>query len=381
MLQWCSSSPLSQRHLSSRMARDQGCGVFHLPAPCREFPPQAQDYEILDDCGRGVSATVSTQTDKSAYSPRKEPTLLTQVRRELSTSAGAPCALQAAQRGRGHQEDEPGQPQLQPGEIREARAAQSSLVTSAPCSSRTLTRSCLWLLTQEEIIHEAQTMKNYHHPNVLPLWCSFVHGSDLWMVMPFISGGSVLHVMKYAHPDGLDEVVIATIMRDVLRALEYVHKQGGIHRDVKVRLQREMHTHTHTALQPAEASSSLAGSVGTLQRYHSQVWHEKHKSGGSRQQALLVSNTLARTCLCVCAHASVRYCMLSSASLTCLCSLCVCVCVFRLVTFSWTRTVTCSWLTSVWQRTQSAQGPGGTRQSCARPSWAPRAGELHTCGQ
>lgn len=33
---------------------------------------------------------------------------------------------------------------------------------------------------------------------------------------------------------GLDEVMVATIMKEVLRALEYVHKQGGIHRDIKV---------------------------------------------------------------------------------------------------------------------------------------------------
>ena len=53
----------------------------------------------------------------------------------------------------------------------------------------------------DEIIHEAQLMKNYNNPNVLPLHTSFVTGQDLWMVMPFISGGSVLHIIKYAHPE------------------------------------------------------------------------------------------------------------------------------------------------------------------------------------
>ena len=53
----------------------------------------------------------------------------------------------------------------------------------------------------DEIIHEAQLMKNYNNPNVLPLHTSFVTGQDLWMVMPFISGGSVLHIIKYAYPE------------------------------------------------------------------------------------------------------------------------------------------------------------------------------------
>ena len=54
---------------------------------------------------------------------------------------------------------------------------------------------------QDEIIHEAQTMRSYNHPNVLPLYTSFVHGQELWMVTPFVGGGSVMHIMKYAYPE------------------------------------------------------------------------------------------------------------------------------------------------------------------------------------
>lgn len=63
-----------------------------------------------------------------------------------------------------------------------------------------LTALLVLLLLQEHIIHEAQTMKSYNHPNVLSLYTSFVHGQDLWMVTPFMSGGSVLHIMKYRFP-------------------------------------------------------------------------------------------------------------------------------------------------------------------------------------
>jgi serine/threonine-protein kinase OSR1/STK39 len=39
--------------------------------------------------------------------------------------------------------------------------------------------------------------------------------------------------MRYRQPEGLQEAVVATIMREVLRALAYVHTHGSIHRDVK----------------------------------------------------------------------------------------------------------------------------------------------------
>ncbi|XP_068652640.1 serine/threonine-protein kinase BLUS1-like [Aristolochia californica] len=83
------------------------------------------------------------------------------------------------------------------------------------------------------ISREAQTMILVDHPNVLRAHCSFVKDHNLWVVMPFLAGGSCLHILKAAYPDGFEEVVIATILREVLKGLEYLHHHGHIHRDVK----------------------------------------------------------------------------------------------------------------------------------------------------
>lgn len=54
---------------------------------------------------------------------------------------------------------------------------------------------------QDEIVREAQTMRQLNHPNLLPLYCSFVHKQHLWMVMPYVQGGSVLNIMRFAYPE------------------------------------------------------------------------------------------------------------------------------------------------------------------------------------
>jgi serine/threonine-protein kinase OSR1/STK39 len=85
----------------------------------------------------------------------------------------------------------------------------------------------------DEIVREAQTMRSLNHPNLLPLYCSFVHEQHLWMVMPYVHGGSVLNIMRFRFQDGLEEPAIATIMKEVLKALDYLHRNGIIHRDIK----------------------------------------------------------------------------------------------------------------------------------------------------
>jgi len=43
-------------------------------------------------------------------------------------------------------------------------------------------------------------MRRFQHPNILPLHTSFVAGSDLWMVLPFMGAGSVRHIMQQHFP-------------------------------------------------------------------------------------------------------------------------------------------------------------------------------------
>ncbi|XP_031108064.1 serine/threonine-protein kinase BLUS1 isoform X1 [Ipomoea triloba] len=83
------------------------------------------------------------------------------------------------------------------------------------------------------IRREVQTMTLINHPNVLRSYCSFTAGHSLWVVMPYMAGGSCLHIMKSSFPEGFEEPVIATLLREVLKALVYIHYHGHIHRDVK----------------------------------------------------------------------------------------------------------------------------------------------------
>lgn len=87
---------------------------------------------------------------------------------------------------------------------------------------------------QDEIRREAVTMSLTKHPNLVKAHCSFVVDQSVWVVMPFMAGGSCLHIMKSNFQDGFEEPVIAAVLKECLKALEYLHRQGHIHRDVKV---------------------------------------------------------------------------------------------------------------------------------------------------
>ncbi len=77
---------------------------------------------------------------------------------------------------------------------------------------------------------EARTIAELHHPHILPLIEFGDEQGILYLVMPFIEGGTLTGYLRRAQPDLHD---VATIFIQLLDAVEYAHDQGLIYRDIK----------------------------------------------------------------------------------------------------------------------------------------------------
>eukprot|EP01091_Cochliopodium_minus_P006685 TRINITY_DN16693_c0_g1_i1.p1 TRINITY_DN16693_c0_g1~~TRINITY_DN16693_c0_g1_i1.p1 ORF type:complete len:469 (-),score=131.04 TRINITY_DN16693_c0_g1_i1:99-1409(-) len=78
--------------------------------------------------------------------------------------------------------------------------------------------------------NEIKVMKTSNHPNIVHYFASYVHDDKLWVAMEYMSGGSLTQIISICK---MTEPQIASVCRDVLRGLEYLHNQKRIHRDIK----------------------------------------------------------------------------------------------------------------------------------------------------
>jgi serine/threonine protein kinase len=82
----------------------------------------------------------------------------------------------------------------------------------------------------EDIQKEVHLQLALHSPNIVQLFGSFVIESELWIIMEFLSGGSVADLLKAGV---FDENQVAIVLRELLNALVYLHESNKIHRDIK----------------------------------------------------------------------------------------------------------------------------------------------------
>jgi serine/threonine-protein kinase len=83
----------------------------------------------------------------------------------------------------------------------------------------------------ERFMAEIKTTANLQHPHILPLFDSGEADSYLFYVMPFVEGETLRDRIDREGQLAVDDAV--RIATNLAEALDYAHRQGVIHRDVK----------------------------------------------------------------------------------------------------------------------------------------------------
>lgn len=85
--------------------------------------------------------------------------------------------------------------------------------------------------SSERVMQEIQILRRLKHPNIVALVDAVEDQDYLYVIMELATGGELFdHIVKRGH---LTERSARAVVREVLRAVQYLHEQGVCHRDIK----------------------------------------------------------------------------------------------------------------------------------------------------
>ena len=84
----------------------------------------------------------------------------------------------------------------------------------------------------ESFYKEINMLKQCDSPYILKYYSSYIKNNTIWIILEFCDGGSLLDIMRITNKF-YSEKEIASIIKMVLKGLQFLHAQRKIHRDIK----------------------------------------------------------------------------------------------------------------------------------------------------
>jgi serine/threonine-protein kinase len=86
---------------------------------------------------------------------------------------------------------------------------------------------------RERFIREADLAAGLRHAHIVGVHDRGEHKGRLWIAMEYIDGVDAAQLIEQRYPAGMHSELVIPIVTAIARALDYAHKKGLLHRDVK----------------------------------------------------------------------------------------------------------------------------------------------------